>query len=73
MNRPASPATSSEIPRRRSVQPGRFRWLWIALAWLALGLGFMGYAWKLWRHYSDALARRTVVRMHARRPDPGPA
>lgn len=42
MNHPASPATSSEIPRRRSVQPGRFRWLWIALAWLALGLGFLG-------------------------------
>jgi protoheme IX farnesyltransferase len=26
---------------------------------LALGAGFTGYAWKLWRHYSDALARKT--------------
>ncbi len=26
---------------------------------VALGLGFSGYAWKLWRHYSDALARKT--------------
>jgi protoheme IX farnesyltransferase len=26
---------------------------------LALGLGFIGYAWKLWRAYSDALARKT--------------
>ena len=25
----------------------------------ALGLGFIGYAWRLWRHYSDALARAT--------------
>jgi heme o synthase len=24
-----------------------------------LGLGFSGYAWKLWRGYSDALARKT--------------
>jgi len=24
-----------------------------------LGAGFIGYAWKLWRHYSDALARKT--------------
>jgi protoheme IX farnesyltransferase len=24
-----------------------------------LGAGFIGYAWKLWRNYSDALARRT--------------
>ncbi len=24
-----------------------------------LGLGFIGYAWRLWREYSDALARRT--------------
>ena len=24
-----------------------------------LGLGFMAYAWQLWRHYSDTLARRT--------------
>jgi heme o synthase len=26
---------------------------------IALGLGFIGYAWKLWREYSDALARKT--------------
>ncbi|MDL2339419.1 MAG: heme o synthase [Pseudomonadota bacterium] len=29
------------------------------VAAVALGLGFTGYAWKLWRHYSDALARKT--------------
>ena len=26
---------------------------------VALGVGFMAYAWQLWRQYSDALARRT--------------
>jgi protoheme IX farnesyltransferase len=26
---------------------------------VALGAGFMAYAWQLWRDYSDALARRT--------------
>ncbi len=26
---------------------------------MALGVGFTGYAWKLWRNYSDALARKT--------------
>lgn len=26
---------------------------------LLLGAGFIGYAWRLWRHYSDALARAT--------------
>ena len=26
---------------------------------MLLGAGFIGYAWKLWRHYSDALARKT--------------
>ncbi len=26
---------------------------------VALGVGFTGYAWKLWRNYSDALARKT--------------
>ena len=26
---------------------------------VALGVGFMAYAWQLWREYSDALARRT--------------
>ena len=26
---------------------------------VALGAGFTGYAWKLWRNYSDALARQT--------------
>jgi protoheme IX farnesyltransferase len=29
------------------------------VAAVALGLGFTGYAWNLWRHYSDALARKT--------------
>ena len=29
------------------------------LAAVALGVGFMAYAWQLWRDYSDALARRT--------------
>jgi len=29
------------------------------LAAVILGLGFMAYGWQLWRHYSDALARRT--------------
>ena len=26
---------------------------------IALGTAFTGYAWKLWRNYSDALARKT--------------
>ena len=29
------------------------------VAAVALGAAFIGYAWQLWRHYSDALARRT--------------
>ncbi len=29
------------------------------VAAVALGIGFTGYAWKLWRNYSDALARKT--------------
>ncbi len=29
------------------------------LAAVILGVGFMAYGWQLWRHYSDALARRT--------------
>ena len=29
------------------------------VAAVLLGAGFIGYAWKLWRHYSDALARST--------------
>ncbi|CAN5124345.1 heme o synthase [soil metagenome] len=29
------------------------------VAAVLLGAGFTGYAWKLWRHYSDALARKT--------------
>ncbi len=32
--------------------------LYLAAA-VALGIGFMAYGWQLWRHYSDALARRT--------------
>ncbi len=33
--------------------------LFYLVAALALGLVFLGYAWRLWRQYSDALARRT--------------
>jgi len=33
-------------------------WLYLVAA-LVLGGGFVSYAWRLWRHYSDALARRT--------------
>lgn len=29
------------------------------LSAVALGVVFMGYAWRLWRHYSDDLAKRT--------------
>ena len=37
---------------------GMSSWLYLAVA-VALGLGFIGYAWGLWRDYSDPLARRT--------------
>ncbi|OYU26118.1 heme o synthase [Paucibacter sp. B51] len=37
---------------------GMSGWIYLASA-LALGLGFCGYAWKLWRGYSDELARAT--------------
>ncbi len=37
---------------------GMSGWLYLAAA-LPLGAGFMVYGWKLWRDYSDALARRT--------------
>ena len=33
-------------------------WLYLVVA-VALSLGFSGYAWRLWRNYSDALARKT--------------
>ncbi len=33
-------------------------WLYLVAA-VALSIGFSGYAWRLWRHYSDALARKT--------------
>ena len=33
--------------------------LFYLAAALALGLVFLGYAWRLWRSYSDALAKRT--------------
>jgi len=33
-------------------------WLYL-LAAVVLNAGFVGYAWRLWRAYSDALARRT--------------
>lgn len=37
---------------------GMSGWIYLVSAVL-LGLGFMGYAFKLWRQYSDALARAT--------------
>ncbi|MBX3657002.1 MAG: heme o synthase [Ramlibacter sp.] len=37
---------------------GMSSWLYLGVA-LALSCGFTAYAWRLWRHYSDALARRT--------------
>ncbi|MDP2018634.1 heme o synthase [Hydrogenophaga sp.] len=33
-------------------------WFYLASA-IALNIGFCGYAWALWRNYSDALARKT--------------
>ena len=33
-------------------------WVYLVAA-LALSVGFCGYAWALWRNYSDALARKT--------------
>jgi heme o synthase len=33
-------------------------WLYLVTA-VALGLGFIGYAWKLYKNYSDLLARKT--------------
>jgi protoheme IX farnesyltransferase len=33
-------------------------WVYLAAA-VVLGAMFIAYAWRLWRHYSDALARRT--------------
>jgi protoheme IX farnesyltransferase len=39
---------------------GMSGWFYLASAVL-LGLGFCGYAWKLWRHYSDQLARKTFL------------
>ncbi|CAN7183998.1 heme o synthase [Rhizobacter sp. LjRoot28] len=37
---------------------GMSGYLYLAAA-VALGAGFIGHAWKLWRSYSDALARKT--------------
>ncbi|MGN6830430.1 MULTISPECIES: heme o synthase [Roseateles] len=37
---------------------GMSGWIYLVAA-VVLGLGFCGYAWKLWRHYSDELARAT--------------
>jgi len=37
---------------------GMSGWIYLASA-LALGLGFCSYAWRLWRNYSDLLARST--------------
>lgn len=37
---------------------GMSSWLYLSAA-LVLSVGFIGYAWALWRHYSDELARKT--------------
>ena len=37
---------------------GMSGWFYLVSA-VILGLGFCGYAWQLWRNYSDALARKT--------------
>jgi protoheme IX farnesyltransferase len=37
---------------------GMSGWLYLISA-MVLGAMFMGYAWQLWRNYSDTLARRT--------------
>jgi len=37
---------------------GMSSWLYLVVA-VALGLGFCGYGFRLWRNYSDALARKT--------------
>ena len=37
---------------------GMSSWLYLWAA-VVLSLGFIGYAWALWRNYSDALARKT--------------
>ena len=37
---------------------GMSGWLYL-LAAVGLSMGFIGYGWKLWRNYSDALARKT--------------
>ncbi|MFM9917332.1 MAG: heme o synthase [Rhizobacter sp.] len=37
---------------------GMSGWIYLICA-VALGAGFTGYAWKLWRNYSDTLARKT--------------
>ena len=39
---------------------GMSGWIYLAAA-LVLGLMFCGYAWRLWRAYSDALARKTFL------------
>ena len=37
---------------------GMSSWLYLVVA-VALSLGFIGYGWKLFRNYSDELARKT--------------
>jgi len=39
---------------------GMSGWIYLVCA-LALGGWFVAYAWRLWRRYSDALARRTFT------------
>lgn len=40
------------------VAYGMSRWLYLIVA-VVLSVGFCSYAWRLWRQYSDALARKT--------------
>jgi protoheme IX farnesyltransferase len=40
------------------VAYGMSRWLYLVVA-LVLSVGFCAYAWRLWRDYSDVLARKT--------------
>ncbi len=42
MDQPVRPIAPHEEAPRTATRPGRLRWLWVALAWLALGLGFLG-------------------------------
>ena len=54
-----SSSTRSCCSRRRCFRSsGLSGGIYLAAA-IVLGTMFSGYAWRLWRSYSDALARRT--------------